>query len=242
MIATVWSLKCVGLPGFVNVWKVKPSDCIVVEGHEFIRVCPYNSSLIPLVCEKNILALCNGRCPASLTGSVAIQSLMRTRNAIQAEELVAATQENVCTLFATPQKQPKRKRVSLPTMRPLRAEPKAMEISVEHDGACRKVSVVRCTHPRDGLCVRHDEETLAFILRDIRESDFEHENAPKRDPLMPRCVWKKNESTSLVPYEKAGDTTKTNVFHDMDEAKSFLATVKETSIDGCAAPADVDGG
>ena len=124
MLATLWSLKCVGIPGFVNVWKIKPSDCIVVEGHEFIRVCPYNSSLISLVCEKNSLALCNGTRPASLTGSAAIQSLMRKRNAIQAEELVATTQEGVCALFATPQKQPKRQRVSRPAMRQLRAEPR----------------------------------------------------------------------------------------------------------------------
>ena len=60
--------------------------------------------------------------------------------------------------------------------------------------------------------------------------------------MRPRGIWKRNESEFIVPYEKAGDTTKTKTFHDMDDAKSFLATVRETSSDGCVAPADVDGG
>ena len=245
MVATLWSLKCVGLHGLGNVWKVKPCDCIAVEGLEFIRVCPYNSSLISLVCEQNSVALCNGARPSSLTGSVAIQRLMRTRNAVQAEELAATLREEECSLFQTPQKEPKRRRVSLVCRRQQRtAEPKSMVISVEHDGECHEVSVLRCTQPRDGLFVRYDEQTLTFLLRYIRESNFEHENAPfKRDPLKPRGIWKKNASAFVVPYEKEGDTTRTKTFHELDEAKSFLATVRDGSrIGDLDALAEVDGG
>jgi len=142
------------------------------DGTEFVKVLPYNRSLVNMVCKRN------DRAPAplpprfSLTAVSGLERIKTARNTAQARELDGNTAK--CSLFELEgdeddaNTRPTKKRANTrATQRDLRACPKAIDIVV--DG--RQMQIMRPVVPTDAIYIKYDKDMLEHLVTILRESD-----------------------------------------------------------------------
>jgi len=158
----------VSLGGNVQ-WPVKAHRILQVGGAQYVKLQPWDCTLVRLVCEGIVESVPKN---ATMAQTYGFTELMRLRNEAQAAELSQADRPAVSLLFDNPEPQNKRKKQrSKETIRKMRESPDVVNVRLptEVDGVPAEISMVRPVHPNDDIAVRLDESTLDNVLGFIRD-------------------------------------------------------------------------
>ena len=183
--------------GVAALWKVHPADLVDVSGETYVRLKPYDTSLVRLIC-----AHAPGSAPDpvpknyTLTASVGYRKLISLRNEAQRAALCGDEATPARSLFGarsapTPSKAP---RVPRQATKERRAAPSTMVVELpphDRNSTTTSVSLLRPLHPQDILCVALDTEVLDAIFGFVCGHGFDNEGAHKWDRSLPKGVFKR---------------------------------------------------
>jgi len=198
------------------------------DGTEFVKVLPYNRSLVNMVCKHNDRAPVPVPPRFSLTAVSGLERIKTARNTAQARELDGNTAK--CSLFELEgdeddaNTRPTKKRANTrATQRDLRACPKAIDIVV--DG--RQMQVMRPVVPTDAIYIKYDKDMLEHLVTILRESDDWDDGGVAtraRNPARPKHVWARKDCyIAVVPSPEGSAKKRYRSVKTLDDAKAALA-------------------
>ena len=181
MEAQLSIMHVVSLPSMKSKFKIPDSDVLMVDNKPFVRIAAYNPGFSQLICEANPDAPPMHK-KHGLTGYyTGIDKLLQLRNEAQAQDLVPKGGSTLFQIGASHchKPPPKRKtRQSRMELASKRANKEVLQVTLEHNGACKEIDVLRPVHPMDGLYVLYDTYTMTEVVNFIRTFGF-HRKEPR---------------------------------------------------------------
>ena len=181
MEAHLSTIKVVTLPDMKSKFKIPEDEVVMVDNKPFVQLTSNKYGLGQLMCEGNPDAP-----PHSVHGlsgyHTGLDKLVQMRNDAQDTEMLPTGGSS--TLFNTddedkPKQAPKRKpRQSRMEIAGKRINKEVVQLTLEHNGACNVIEVLRQVHPMDGLYVLYDQKTMTAVLNFLRTSGF-HKKEPR---------------------------------------------------------------
>ena len=122
-----------------------------------------------------------------------------------------------------------------------------MTIEVEGHGSVR---VLRPVLHSDSLFVHYNSESLANMIKFIRDSGFDHELSWSQDQSLPKGTWRRGcsycvsytKKDGTIGYKKCGSIDEVNTFRAEQDAKADACEASaddgDTAVDACEASAD----
>lgn len=196
---------------------------VAVGSLTFVKLEPYNRSLVKLVLEANSLAPASTDSKISLTCCKGLQDLVICRNnACNVQDDANEDDSERCNIFgeeteveAKPKKM-KRKREDVESMR---TNPSIVTIEVEFEDGMHKIKVLSAGHARDQLFVEYEVDTLARVIRHMRVKGF-NEIVKIEKEILPPGVYKRSDGY-VVKYRNDEGKDAYKRFSTADAALSF---------------------
>lgn len=226
MSVTLIDTKSITVEGLKTVFKVPHSDVCVVNGKAFICLVPYRSSLVSLILEDNEMAPTVRDKDFSLTRSTGLLRIKEARNHAQALELGPVEGSN---LFELPI--PKKSKKAVTPMQEMEKQYEdrvPITITLLWDAAEKDVVLLRPVQARDSLWVEYNADSIAWVIKMLREGGFEEEPFTQRKakdlPILPKgVVHFRGGYKVLWQCDVTARKMHGKVFSDMDEAVRFQA-------------------
>ena len=226
MEAQLSIIHVVSLPGMKFKFKIPDSDVLMVDSKPFVRIAAYNPGLSQLICEDNPDAPPMHK-KHGLTGYyTGIDKLLQLRNEAQAQDLVP---KGGSTLFSgvgashchnpPPKRKTRQTRMQLASKR---ANKEVLQVTLEHNGACKEIDVLRPVHPMDGLYVLYDTYTMTEVVNFIRTFGF-HRKEPRLQHQGAPGIQAIKDKGYLVVMKGETGIKKRKVAKTYDEAVGLLS-------------------
>ena len=236
MEAQLSIINVVSLLGMKCKFRILDSDMLMVDSKPYVRIAAKHYGLSQLICEGNPDAPPMHK-QHGLTGYyTGIDKLLQLRNEAQAQDLVPKGGSTLFQIGASHchKPPPKRKtRQSRMELASKRANKEVLQVTLEHNGACKEIDVLRPVHPMDGLYVLYDTYTMTAVLNFIRTFGF-HRKEPRLQHQGAPGIQTIKDKGYLVVMKGVASIKKRKVAKTYDEAVGLLSNgiYDEANADG----------
>ena len=219
-------IKVVSMSGYKPQWKIMPEDITMVDDMQFVKLKATSGGLQSLLFEGNELAQSTPKIKM-VTSSVGMAHMMKLRDTAVKDTAQQQVPSTSC-LFNEPVQPKTIKRSRIEVQQKRASEPRSsLEISITVDGLSHPISVMEPVASRDAMHVLCTEETLAIVIKFIRDEGFTEPDQRAKTSGLPPGIYTRGSKFLAVKFVEGSRKHKV-----VADAESGVAWQMSTDPDG----------